>query len=217
MQLLFPTPVLLKKIEREDIDDLNRKLIRDSFVDLQRTTESRTGLNGAKQTEPSLQEKFPSFRKLCAYLRGEVAEFVESVGIPADFTLGSFWANNLSKPGQFHMPHMHGHGKTLFCGVYYPASALDLEGNPVEVEPKGLRMTYRPEPGDLVLIDPATVAKYQLPHICKHTSEFYGSPYAYTPQTSEVIMFPHYLTHLVAPLIDPDIQRISIAFHVHAN
>ena len=71
-----------------------------------------------------------------------------------------------------------------------------------------------PESGDLVLFDPAAAEKRQVIPAFVKRYPYYGSEICVKPKKSHLVIFPNYLTHMVAPIDKDDFIRLSISFSV---
>lgn len=221
----FPTPVSFANFGNNVID-LNKQLVSDAF-DYQSKNEGRkrTAIGGF-QSFNNMENLYESYKTLAGYIEKSIFSILPKLGFAVvdDYTkyfnVNSLWVNILEKNGAFHMPHTHGAGETLFTGVYYPTSGLRPdtmkdyfidEDLSVDME---WRASGRPEPGDLIIFDPAQDIKRQVyhPSIEQKRYPYYGSEICITPKQSNLVVFPNYLSHMVAPITRDNFVRMSISF-----
>lgn len=219
---LFSVPVSIANFG-ELAKDLNEALIADA-IDAQNQNPIPAGRSAVYgwQSEGNMDEIYPSYSQLRDNIKATIYSLLPKYGFEYDgsyddvFDFGMLWANILNIPGGYHMPHIHGTGQTILSGVYYPTSGLredfedyypDEDYSDVE-----LRASSVPEPGDLVLFDPAAAEKRQvIPGFVKRYP-YYGSEVCIKPKKSHLVIFPNYLTHMVAPIRKEKFIRMSISF-----
>lgn len=212
--LFFPVPVTVINFGDQS-NDLNDRLVADSFKEqLSNPTASRSVINGW-QSEGGLENKYESFSEL----RDNIKKVIESILPNLGFTVDNFddyfqcidlWVNILSKQGSFNIPHIHGTGETLFSGVYYPSDFIYEKSKGPDI-----RASSVPEPGDLMLFDPAGTEKRSvIPQAIVNRYPYYGSEICIRPTKGTLIVFPSYLLHMVTPLYGEynGQQRMSISF-----
>lgn len=219
---LFSVPVTVANFGK-DSSEMNESLIADIFSEQAMVPESanRSAIHGW-QSEGYMDEKYESFSILKENIKTAIYSLLPKYGFEYDgnyddiFECGMLWCNILTNRSSYHIPHIHGTGETLFSGVYYPTSGLTRqhedfypEENYDDVE---IRASSVPESGDLVLFDPAAAQKRQvIPGFVKRYP-YYGSEICIKPKKSHLIIFPNYLTHMVSPIIEDDLIRLSISF-----
>jgi len=209
--LFFPVPVHIVNFG-EDANAMNDELCIDIMNEKELTpTQTRSAINGW-QSNGLMEEKYSSFEEL-RYLIDQVFKNVlpkfgfANIDIDKEFVCKEFWANVLDSAGAFHVPHIHGTGETLFAGVYYPANYPHGEEDGPD-----LRASSVPEPGDLVLFDPASTDKRSVIPGNVDRYPYYGSEICIRPRKGNLIIFPSYLSHMVAPLTRSGLTRMSISF-----
>lgn len=209
----FSVPVTVMNFG-EDADELNERLIKDAINERNlNPTAARSAINGW-QSEGGMENRYQSFFELRGYIKQVIESTLPSLGFVVTdydnyFKCGDLWVNILEKTGAFHVPHIHGTGETLFAGVYYPMDYITND------ESTDLRASSVPEPGDLMLFDPASTEKRSAtPQSLVNRYPFYGSEVCIRPRKGNLIVFPSYLSHMVAPLYGDNLpeQRISISF-----
>lgn len=211
--LFFPVPVTVVNFG-EQAEELNQRLLKDAFLEQQKNpTATRSAINGW-QSEGGMENKYESFAELKEYIQKVIESTLPSLGFTVTdfdnyFQCGDLWVNLLGKRGAFHVPHIHGTGETLFGGVYYPA---DFHWE--NMEGPDIRATSVPEPGDIMLFDPASTEKRAvIPQGIVNRYPYYGSEICIRPTKGTLIIFPSYLLHMVVPLYgEGDDGRVSISF-----
>ena len=210
----FSVPVTVMNFG-EEADELNERLVKDALTEKSlNASASRSAINGW-QSEGGMENKYQSFFELRGYIRQTIEATLPSLGFTITnfedyFKCNELWANILEKPGAFHIPHMHGTGETLFAGVYYPEDYLTDNDAKSDI-----RATSIPEPGDLMLFDPAANEKRAvIPQDIVNRYPYYGSEVCIRPRKGNLVIFPSYLTHMVAPLYGDNLpeRRMSISF-----
>lgn len=218
----FPVPVTFANFG-EDAKELNESLIADSFSEqaMNPIPAGRSAVYGW-QSEGYMDEKYESFALLRENIKNVIYSLLPKYGFEYEgsyddlFECGMLWSNILTVESAYHMPHIHGTGETIFSGVYYPTSGLthqhedfypDEDYKDVEI-----RASSIPHSGDLVLFDPAASEKRQVIPAFVKRYPYYGSEICIKPKKSHLIVFPNYLTHMVAPVVDKNYIRMSISF-----
>lgn len=221
----FPTPVSFVNFSKQAVS-LNKQLIADAF-DYQSKNESnkRTAVDGF-QSKSNLETLYESYDTLAKYIEKVIFTIVPKLGFKQDedyskyFGVNTLWVNILQKNGAFHMPHTHGAGETIFTGVYYPTSGLRADNRENYFMDEDLdsdvewKASSTPDPGDLIIFDPAMDIKRQVYHPVLNYNRYpyYGSEICVTPKQSNLIIFPNYLSHMVAPITRDNFIRMSISF-----
>lgn len=221
---LFSVPITIANFG-EDSKELNESLIADSFSEqaMNPIPAGRSAIDGW-QSQGNMDEKYESFALLRENIKTVVYSLLPKYGFEYEgsyddvFECGMLWANILTRKSAYHIPHIHGTGETLFSGVYYPTSGLTSQNEDyyphedyTDVE---LRASSVPESGDLVLFDPASAQKRQVIPAFVKRYPYYGSEICIKPKKAHLIIFPNYLTHMVAPIVLDDFYRLSISFSV---
>jgi hypothetical protein len=221
---LFPIPFQVSQLG-EASRVMNFKLVNDLYKDKEVHPDSpiRTGIGGVWQSNFGLENRYESYREAANMFFGFAKPVLYRMGFRGDldsrFSLCDFWGNINENPSAFHMPHFHGNGNTILSGVYYPSSGYisgkcisdnqDLNEKPV------IEATSYPKPGSIVFMDPAVDIKRQV--FCDDLVRYpyYGLEISIIPKEGVLILFPHYLTHLVTPTVTPNFTRISLAFSIN--
>lgn len=209
--LFFPVPVHIVNFG-QDAEEMNSALIRDIEKEREETpTQTRSAIKGW-QSNGLMEEKYESFNELRYFINQVFLNTLPKIGyekidLESQFVCKEFWANVLVDAGAFHVPHIHGTGETLFAGVYYPMDYLHGEE-----EGPDIRASSVPQSGDLVLFDPASTEKRSVIPGNVDRYPYYGSEICIRPRKGNLIIFPSYLSHMVAPLWRTGITRMSISF-----
>lgn len=219
---LFPVPLSIANFGVE-AKEMNESLIADSFSEqaMNPMPAGRSAVNGW-QSEGIMDEKYESFALLRENIKTIIYSLLPSYGYEYEgsyddiFECGMLWANILTNESAYHMPHIHGTGETLFSGVYYPTSGLTPQNEDFYPEEDysdvELRASSVPESGDLVLFDPASSDKRQVIPAFVKRYPYYGSEICIKPKKSHLVIFPNYLTHMVAPITEKNFIRMSVSF-----
>lgn len=220
---VFSIPITIANFGVE-AEELNRSLIADSIEEQKKDpiTSKRSAVDGW-QSKMHIETRYESFNLLKQNIFKVICSFLPHYGFTHDqtqndslFTCYSLWVNILTNRSAYHRPHIHGSGETLFSGVYYPTSGLthdnedyypDEDWNDVE-----LRATQGEMPGDLILFDPSAALKTQVIPSFVRKYPYYGHDIYIKPKKSHLIVFPNYLTHMVAPITADNYKRMSISF-----
>lgn len=221
---LFPVPVTLANLG-EDAKELNESLIADSLSEqlAHPLPAGRSAVGpGSWQSEGDLEDKYESFALLRENIKNTIYSLLPRYGFSYDgsydeiFECGMLWANVLTTESAYHMPHIHGTGETILSGVYYPTSGLTYQHEDYfpdeDYSDIDIRASSVPESGDLVLFDPAANEKRQVIPAFTERYPYYGSEICIRPKKSHLIIFPNYLTHMVAPIYRSNFIRMSISF-----
>lgn len=221
---LFPVPVTFANFG-EEARELNEKLIADTLSEqaAHPIPAGRSAVGpGSWQSEGYMESQYESFTLLNENIKNVIYSLLPKYGFNYEgsydeiFECGMLWSNVLTTKSAYHMPHIHGTGETIFSGVYYPTSGMtyqhedyytDEDYSDVEV-----RASSVPESGDLVLFDPAANEKRQVIPAFVDRYPYYGSEICIKPKKSHLIIFPNYLSHMVAPIIQDNFIRMSISF-----
>lgn len=225
---LFSVPVIVTNFG-EQLDNLNKQLISDAIDYRNRNMPSVRGLVRGYQTPDNLETLYESYSVLKDCVTPVLYNTLKNIGFttPEDqydkrFRVTGFWANIADRSGTFHMPHIHSDGETVLAGVYYPTSGLHLD-KMTEINPNedysvpAVKPTSIPDPGDLILFDPSSDIKRQLMPDDLNRFPYFGSEFCISPKKSTLVIFPHYLKHMVAPLEQENVFRMSIAFSLMVN
>lgn len=200
-----------------DSDDLNEKLLKDVFFELNNNgNEKRSGV-GVHQTKSGLEKNYESFYVLSNKIKHFLLDFIKHVKVYDDFIIRDLWANVNTDPFAFHMPHSHGiNNSCIFTGVYFPTSGYN--NNTLEEYKNSktpiITSKTQPEPGDLVLLDPNENIKTAIATKKTEKYPFFGNPICITPIKNTIIVFPSYISHMVTPTNKENFTRISIAYNV---
>lgn len=225
---LFPVPISVTNFG-EQFDNLNRQLIADTLEYRKTDVLHVRGLVGGYQTPSGLEDTFDSYKLLKEYVTPVFYNMIKNIGFTTPeefyderFSVTGFWANIAERSGTFHMPHIHSDGETVLAGVYYPTSGMHLD-TMTEINPDedysvpDLKATSVPDPGDLILFDPSADIKRQLMLEDLKRFPYFGSEFSISPKRSSLVIFPHYLKHMVSPLNKENVFRMSIAFSLVVN
>lgn len=219
---LFPVPLSIANFGVE-AKEMNESLIADSFSEqaMNPVPAGRSAVNGW-QSEGIMDEKYESFALLRENIKTIIYSLLPSYGYEYEgsyddiFECGMLWSNILTNESAYHMPHIHGTGETLFSGVYYPTSGLTSQHEDFYPEEDysdvELRASSVPESGDLILFDPASSDKRQVIPAFVKRYPYYGSEICIKPKKSHLVIFPNYLTHMVAPITEKNFIRMSVSF-----
>lgn len=219
---LFPVPIAIANFG-SDAKDMNESLIADTLSEqaMNPIPVERSAIDGW-QSEGHMDEKYESFALLRENIKNTIYSLLPNYGFDCEdpyddiFECGMLWANVLTKESAYHIPHIHGTGETLFSGVYYPTSGLTQQHEDFypneDYEDVEMRASSVPESGDLVLFDPASAQKRQVIPAFVKRYPYYGSEICIKPKKSHLVIFPNYLTHMVAPITDSGFIRMSISF-----
>ena len=221
---LFPVPVSFINFG-EEAKELNNNLISDIVVEqmLNPVPAARSAVgSGSWQSEGDLEDRYESFATLRDHIKNTIYSLLPKYGFEYSgsyddiFECGMLWANVITQKSAFHIPHIHGTGETVFSGVYYPTSGLTYQHEDFypneDYSDIEVRASSVPESGDLVLFDPASNEKRQVIPAFVKRYPYYGSEICVRPKKSHLVIFPNYLTHMVAPITEDNFIRMSISF-----
>ena len=170
------------------------------------------------QSESDLEHLYESF----SILRDDIERVSKPILIKSGFKeeyvmhshVKGLWANVSFDVGGYARPHLHGNGRTLWSGVYYPKGLEEIENLDEWNENDTIINGYPSNiDGMLVLFDPAKTTK-GLIKINYDTLEFYGSECSIIPRESLLILFPVWMLHMVTPLTKKS-KRYSISFSIN--
>lgn len=218
---IFSTPITVYNFG-ENSRQLNKRLIEDIMSEqYSRPGFERSGVN-VWQSDEGMEKRHESFTLLRSLVFPVVHNFIDSIGAKetndSKFAIENFWANVNTNQNAFHLPHIHGVGRTFLSGVYYPSSGIkndiDLSDQQDLNENIQIVSTNRPPPGSLVLHDPSQFVKTQVRPDNLQSHPYFGLPIIVVPKEGALVLFPNYIPHSVVPTAEPDLTRISIAFEV---
>jgi len=201
-----------------NVNDLNKKLIEDIFLELNNNgNEKRSGV-GVYQTKSGLEKKYESFKTLSEKIKYFLLDFMKNVKVYDEFFIKDVWGNINNDPFAFHMPHSHGiNNSCIFTGVYFPTSGYldnDISKECNNSKSPIITSKTQPNPGDLVLLDPNENIKTAIATKKTEKYPFFGNPICITPIKNTIVVFPSYLNHMVTPSKKENYTRISIAYNV---
>jgi hypothetical protein len=212
----FPNPIAYMSLG-EKSKELNKQLIHDLLhvanID---PLQMRSGVD-IDQTVAGLQDRYDSFKSLKQIIDNIVLSSQSFFGISGTPNSRTYWGNINNDGYAYHMPHSH-NAKDMLAGVYFPTSGIDKDNLDVDVpldEEVLIKSASRPDPGDLVFLDPIHFAK--TPVIMKDNVQrypFFGNPICITPKEGTLVLFPCWMPHMVSPTKKTNFTRISIAFGV---
>lgn len=221
---LFPVPFHVSQLG-EASRQMNGELVRDLYKDREAHPESpiRTGVGGVWQSNFGLENRYDSYKQAAKMFFEFSKPVLNRMGFRGNpdekFSLCDFWGNINQDPSAFHMPHFHGNGNTILSGVYYPSSGIfngaNLSDNQNLDDPPVIEATSYPKKGSIVFMDPSVDVKRQV--FCDDLVRYpyYGLELSIIPKEGLLILFPHYLTHLVTPTATSNLTRISLAFSIN--
>jgi hypothetical protein len=222
---LFAVPFMLTTLG-EKSRQLNKKLIKDLHEDRNVNPEAplRTGVH-VWQSKFAIEKRYESFSNLVNIIFSTCEPTLRKAGFTGD--LSSYmecidlWGNINENPYAYHTPHFHGHGHTVFTGIYYPSSGV-LDGVNISDsenldELTKIEATSRPKPGSVVFMDPAANVKRQVYPLGDKLNRYpyYSMDIAVTPKESTLLLAPHYVSHYVVPTEKPGLTRYSIPFSIN--
>lgn len=220
---LFPTPFGVINFGEES-RELNKKILDIIFEEKEKgTSQLRTGV-GVWQSVPNLETKYDLFNELKDAFFDRAKPLLKKAGFTGELNsyleCGDFWANYNDSPYAYHTPHIHGTGKAVFSGVYYPSSGIlngqhlseieNLNSDPI------IKSSGQPDPGNIVFLDPAAAIKSQVyPGQNLNRYPYYGLEICIEPREGLLVLFPQWLQHLVTPTEKDNFIRTSIAFNIN--
>ena len=211
---IFPSPFGYVNFGNDN-RELNKRLIEDIETEMMQSEgKDRTFKKNDRswQSYPKMETRYTSFEELRIYIDDAVKPILVESGVEygtayAHRTEG-LWANTILDAGGYSRPHIHGVGRTLWSGVYYPKGLENID-NLDEFIFNG----FEKIDGALVLFDNARVEK-GLVLTTFEDREFYGSEVTVRPRESLLLLFPVWLMHMVTPLTSKE-KRYSISFSIN--
>jgi len=220
---LFPVPFSIMSLGEES-RELNKELIEDTYSEekLNIDISNQSGQHLWQSLE-YLENKYLSYKKLSNIVFELAKPILKKAGFGGNIeeylACQTLWANINRCPYAYHTPHIHGNGTCIFTGVYFPTSGF-LNGQSISEDedlnlPVDICSKKYPDPGSLVFIDPASTIKSQVTTDNLKRYPYYGANINVTPREGTLVIFPHYLTHLVVPTRKENFTRISIGFNIN--
>ena len=172
--------------------------------------------NSGWQSNPYLEDMYESFEHLRTLIDSAAKPVLGHSGV-TDETLPhirteGMWANVCFDVGGYSRPHIHGAGRTLWSGVYYPQGLEEVDDLDNFEEHQTIMPGFQKGDGLLVLLDPSKTTKGLL--LTQFNSrEFYGGEVSIFPRESLLILFPVWVMHMVTPLTTKT-KRYSISFSI---
>lgn len=217
---IFPSPLGFANFGNSN-KQLNKDLIDDIEDHMKKTKGgSRTFKKNESswQSKSGLENQYESFRILRDLIDRVSKPVLVQSGFKEEYVMASeatgLWANVVFDVGGYARPHLHGTGRTLWSGVYYPQGLEEIENLDEWDEDDTFYSGYPSNvDGMLVLFDPAKTTKGLVR--TKHNSlEFYGTECSIKPRESLLILFPVWMLHMVTPLTKKT-KRYSISFSIN--
>ena len=217
---IFPSPLGYVNFG-EGNRDLNKRLIEDIETEMcesEGKTKTFRKNNMSWQSHSRMERKYSSFEELRLYVSDSAKPILHESGVSRGASdmhrTEGLWANVILGAGGYSRPHIHGHGRTLWSGVYYP-NGLQGDENLDDVnEDDYILLGYKSNvDGALVIFDNSRVEKGLILTEFDNR-EFYGSEIMVKPRESLLILFPVWLTHMVTPLTTNE-KRYSISFGIN--
>jgi hypothetical protein len=220
---LFPTPFSIVNFGEES-RELNKKILDIIFEEKQRNkSQLRTGV-GVWQSVPNLETKHSLFEELKIMFFDRAKPILKKAGFTGELNsyleCSDFWANYNDSPYAYHTPHIHGTGRAIFSGVYYPSSGI-LNGKHISAKENLntdpiIKSSGNPSPGNIVFLDPAAAIKGQVyPGEKLNRYPYYGLEICIEPREGLLVLFPQWLQHLVTPTEKEGFIRTSLAFNIN--
>ena len=214
---LFPVPFLIDNFG-ESARDLNRSLISDIDQEMEAQPISATrSFVSSWQSHSGLEQKYESFSKLQRLIEVSTQTYLHHIKYSDASATGciGLWANYIAGKGGHSGYHIHGSGRVIATGVYYPASLIESGKSREEdldnFDPARI-FSQTGVGGELIVYDPSYAMKRQV--IKPQDSHYYDGLKQISPRESLLIVFPQYLPHSVDPLLQDDIERYSISYTV---
>jgi len=216
---LFPIPFGYVNFG-ESFRELNKNIIKDIEFEKENSkgkTKTFTKNSSGWQSNQGMETRYKSFKELSdSIFRNAIPILFES-GVSQNevLSIGSLWANMIYAPGGFSIPHLHGSGRTIWTGVYYP-KGLSEEENLDNFDNKKYLGYGIPNNvhGALVCKDPnicKRIVKFKTDH-----QKYYGHNFSIIPRESLLVLFPAWMEHFVTPTIDNK-KRYSISFAINVQ
>ena len=221
----FAVPITIMNLG-ESSREMNKQLVKDLHEDMETNNKApiRTGVH-VWQSNFNLESRFESVKALQDTFFDLAEPTLRKAGFTGDLreylVCEDFWGNINESPFAFHTPHFHGCGYTVFSGVYYPSSGIDNGVNVSDTQNLDdiaqLKASSLPAPGDIVFMDPSINIKRQVYPLGEKLNRYpyYGLEICLTPKEGTLVLFPHYVTHFVAPTEKFNFTRYSIPFSIN--
>jgi len=214
---LFPVPFLIDNFG-ESARDLNRALISDidRAMEAQPVPATRSFVS-AWQSQSGLEQKYESFSKLQRLIDLSAQTYLRHIKYSdaSAARCAGLWANYIAGKGGHSGYHIHGSGRVIATGVYYPASLIEngksREEDLDDFDPARI-FAETGVGGELIVYDPSYAIKRQI--IKPQGSHYYDGLKEISPRESLLVVFPQYLPHSVDPLLQDGIERYSISYTV---
>ena len=217
---IFPSPLGYVNFGEAN-RDLNKRLIEDIETEMSESEGKQKTFRKndmSWQSFPRMERKYSSFEELRLCISDSAKPILHESGVSyaaaqAHRTEG-LWANVILGAGGYSRPHIHGHGRTLWSGVYYPNGLQGDENLDNFNEDDYIMNRFaRHIDGALVLFDNSRVEK-GLVLTQFDDREFYGSEMMVKPRESLLVLFPVWIMHMVTPLTTNE-KRYSISFGIN--
>ena len=217
---IFPSPLGYVNFGNAN-KDLNKQLIKDMEQERKEHSDGKSATfkknDASWQSLAKMEDRWDSFVTLKEQILQTCVPILKHSGISdmiAPFvSVGNLWGNIIDNAGGFSKPHMHGSGKTLWSGVYYPKGLEKIDDLDDFDEEKTIINGWAKGDGVLVLFDPSYNTK-SLIQTKFDSREFYGGDVSVIPRESLLILFPTWMMHMVTPLTKKE-KRYSISFAIN--
>ena len=218
---LFPSPMGYANFG-ESVRELNKQIVYD--IDTEMGISQGNTLEGKRtfsknesswQSQPRMEDRYESFSKLRDLIHKTQIPVLQQSGyenVAEQTHTRSLWANVCFDVGGYSRPHVHGAGRSLWSGVYYPKGLEETDDLDNFEENQTIMPGFQKGDGLLVLLDPSKTTKGLL--LTQFNSrEFYGGEVSIFPRESLLILFPVWVMHMVTPLTTKT-KRYSISFSI---
>ena len=216
---IFPSPFGYVNFGNDN-RELNKRLIEDIETEMMQSEgKDRTFKKNDRswQSYPKMETRYTSFEELRIYIDDAVKPILVESGVEYGTAYAhrqeGLWANTILDAGGYSRPHIHGVGRTLWSGVYYPKGLENIDNLDEFNEDDFIFNGFEKIDGALVLFDNARVEK-GLVLTTFQDREFYGSEVTVRPRESLLLLFPVWLMHMVTPLTSKE-KRYSISFSIN--
>ena len=217
---IFPSPLGYVNFGEAN-RDLNKRLIEDIENEMSESEGKKRTFKKNKmswQSYTGMEKLYSSFEELRMYISDSAKPILHESGVTYETAHAhiteNLWANVILGAGGYSRPHMHGVGKTLWSGVYYPKGLQGDENLDNFNEDDYIFNNYENNiDGALVIFDNARVEK-GLVLTQFDDREFYGNEIMVKPRESLLVLFPVWLMHMVTPLTTNE-KRYSISFAIN--
>jgi len=200
----------------EESREMNKRIVQEIYnLKEEEKRMLRTGV-GVYQTTLGVEKRSSLLSQVNQHIHELLQQYFKDSGVKDLDALRTenCWFNYNNDANAYHVPHLHGHGSTVFSYVYYPSSGI-LDGKHLSDDQNldeefVMDFTHEPKPGSISFMDPAYNVKRQIIPRKMRQLPYYALHASIVPREGILVVFPAYLVHWVTPTHQENFERFSL-------